>query len=85
MSFRVRLFRVFSIFAHGAMRLGQGILETFLSGDEKAHRAVKAIELNKTIKGERDAVLGRASCLPQDSHLGSRESRLYVDEDSIFL
>ena len=65
------------------MRLGIGILETFLPDDEKAQRAVISSELNKTIKDERDAVLDHVSRLPKESHLGSRESRLYVDEDRI--
>ena len=65
--------------------MGKVVLETFLSEDEKAQWEVISIESNKTIKDERDAVLGHVSCLPQGSHLGSRESRLYVAEDSIFL
>ena len=76
---------VFSSCIHGDIFLGEGILEIVLSEDEKDQWAAIARELNKTIKDERDAVLGHVSSLPHEGHLGSRESRLYIDEDSIFL
>ena len=56
----------------------------FLSEDEKAQRAAIAIEMNKTIQWEREAVLGHVSSLPQESQLGPREPRLYVNEDGDF-
>ena len=76
---------VFSSFTHGDIWLGGGIIGNFLSENEKAQWAVIASELNKTIKDERDAVLDHVSTPPQEGHLWSRESRLYVDEDSVFL
>ena len=62
-----------------------GISETMLSGEGKEQRAVVAREMNKTAKDERDSAMGRVSSPPKESHLGSRDSRLYVDEDIISL
>ena len=55
-----------------------------LSEAEKGKWAAIAVELNKIIKDERDAVLDHVSALPKESHLVSSDSRLYVDGNGYF-
>ena len=55
------------------------LLEALLPEGETQQCAAIPRELNKTIQGGRDDAIDRVAALPQESHLGRIDSRLYVD------
>ena len=61
-----------------------GVLGATLREAEKEQRALISAALNKTIKDDRDALIDHVPTLPRDCHLGSSDSRLYVDEAGYF-